>query len=119
MIKSLCKTDSKDVFKIISLVSESIKIIIKTNKKTNLRIDKENRIEDILLKPNEKFVYISFLIEGQHNHIYVFFDCDVDYQEFCDKKIVFHIDSTYGSQLLNELSKNFRELGEIIRPIPQ
>lgn len=85
-------TDNKDIFATLRIIENIlIDLIRKYAKEFPIYIDSTSKFPLIECRPEGEFFSIQFKVNNESRMLIVHFDCDCDYKEYGDSKIIWSV----------------------------
>lgn len=85
-------TETKDVFAILSIIEDNlIQLVKKYSLGDVLFRDSTSKLPVIECRPDGKFFSIRFKVNNESRILMVHFDCDCDYKEYGNSKIIWSV----------------------------
>lgn len=85
-------TNDKPVWAVMTTIEQTInQLVRKYGSGQPIFQDSTNRFADTNMNPSCKSCWVNFIVGGEARILSVHFDCDCDYSEYGDKKIIWSL----------------------------
>lgn len=109
-------TDKKDVFSVLEVIEYTLIELVKkyAAKDTPIFLDSTSKFPTIKCNSNNKFFQIIFKVNNESRMLMVHFDCDSDYSEFGNSKIIWGVNYWgLAEEIILGICKEMKRFGQV------
>ena len=107
-------TETKDVFLVLSTIESTLIEIVKKYSKGNFRQDITSTLPRIECDPRMRFFRVLFKVNDESRMLTVYFDCDSDYSEFGNSKIIWGVNYWgMSEEIVLGICKEMKQFGQV------
>jgi len=108
-------TENKDVFAVLTTIEDTlIELVKKYSTGEIIFLDKTSRFPKIVCSPRSISFHIHFKVNDENRILGVYFDCDCDYKEYGDSKIIWNV-TKWGmaEEIILAVCKAMKQYGQV------
>jgi hypothetical protein len=108
-------TENKDVFAVLSTIEITLTELIRKYAKDQFIFrDSTSKLPELEYVPRTKSFYICFKVNNENRMLSVHFDCDSDYSEYGDSKIIWSVNYWgMAEEIMLGICKAMKQYGKV------
>src|SRR4028118_417676 len=108
-------TENKDVFAILRIIENIlVDIVRKYSAGVDIWRDDTSKLPRIECHPDGEFFTVLFKVNNESRILYIHFDCDSDYSEYGDSKIIWNLNYWgMAEEIILSICKAMKQYGRV------